>query len=582
MFQNADAVKSAWNRLGSPSAIGGVLILIISVQVIGGSLTAPFVDLTGRLPEFMFARVVSLIGMITLLLLGKLLLLKFACKRPRPLITLTTFATATIALSALMNYLLIVTNFTNEWNLPQRLAVAVPGSFAILIATALLTTHARELSARNDQLRITATELAETKSATLDRANQRRDSLIASIRGEVQRAIATLVEDQPTETAQGLKHFIDDVVRPLSYRLDREVPLREETITSLSNPRISWRSLIHDAVRGNPAHPVSTTVWLGILLAGFLIPGFGVRGLIALIPHLLVMYVLLIITRALWNHVPKTWSDSARSVLFSLVIFTYTLAPLGLSKALTGYDFFAVTAITGWLVLNFFITWTIAAMFAVQESLAETNARLTQSVDELKREVISTNNQLRLVQKRASRILHGPVQEAITASLLRVNTSGAGLLDADNLEALKSRISNALDRIGQPTVSTEVLNTSLADLVELWEDVVTIHIDISEQSRRYIQSDSVACSALIELIREACGNAIRHGSARNITVIASWNPTERAIELSINNDGAPLQDSLTAGLGTRMLDEMCLSWSRSQNGNQVELDAVIPTQVANR
>lgn len=549
------------------------------MQVLGGSLTAPFVDITGRLSEFMFARIVSLIGMIIVLLLGKVLLQKFTRKRPRPLLTLATFATATFVLSAFMNYLLILTNFTTEWNLPQRLAVGLPGSFTILIATALLTTYARELSARNDELRITATELAETKSATLDRVAQRRDSLIASVRSEVQRAISTLVADQPTETAQGLRHFIDDVVRPLSYQLDREVPLHADTTTSTGEPRISWRSLVHDAVRGNPAHPVTTTVWLGILLAGFLIPGFGIAGLVALVPHLLVTFFLLLATRMLWKRIPNDWPVSARAVLFSIVIFSYTLAPLALSKDVTGYNFFAPAVVTGLLVLNFFITWTIAAMFAVQASLATTNQQLTHSVEELKREVVNTNNQLRLVQKHASRILHGPVQEAITASIIKINSGNTGPLTKADLALLKSRISSALDRIGQPTVSADVLNTSLAELVELWEDVVTIDIDISEASRRHIQSDDVACSALIELIREACGNAIRHGSARTISVTASWNTSERAITLSVVNDGTRLQEGFGTGLGTRMFDEMCLSWSRSQKGDFVELNAVIPTHI---
>lgn len=551
----------------------------MSVQVLGGSLTAPFVDISGRLPEFMFARVVSLIGMIIVLLVGKGLLIKFARSRPRPLLTLTTFAVATVVLSALMNYLLILTSFTTEWNLPQRLAVGLPGSFTILIATALLTTHARELSARNAELRITATELAEAKSATIDRVSQRRDSLIASVRSEVHRAISTLVVEQPTETAQGLKHFIDDVVRPLSYRLDREVPVSENKSPALPNPTISWRTLLHDSVQGNPAHPVATTLWLGILLAGFLLPGFGIAGLMALLPHLLVIFFLLLATRMLWMRIPNNWTVPARAALFSLVIFSYTLTPLALSRNLTGYNFFAPAVVTGLLVLNFFITWTIAAMFAVQASLATTNQQLTHSVEELKREVVNTNNQLRLVQKHASRILHGPVQEAITASIVKSNSGSAGALTAKDLETLKTRISTALDRIGQPTVSVDVLNTSLTDLVELWEDVVTIEIEISEESRHHIQSDDVACSALIELIREACGNAIRHGSARNVAVTAAWNTSERAIELSVVNDGTRLQEEYGSGLGTRMFDEMCLSWSRSQKGRFVALDAVIPTHI---
>lgn len=569
-------MKQAWKRLGTPDAISWVSALIISVQLMGGSLAAPYVDTSGRLPEFMLARVGSIAALLSVLGIGKLALNRFARTRPRPLLTVAIFLIAMVVVSASMNWLLIILGFTNTWNVPQRLIVALPGVFAILTASAVLIARARELSIKNSELRAQSNALATTKRETAQRVRNRQTQLVESVRLQLENSLGELKPQGLPQTAEGLKNLIDDVIRPMSYRLDREIQPHTLEDLEVSAGQISWSSVVHESVRGNPSHPVAITLWLGTLMGTFLISSLGLNGLLALAPLVLTVFGVLYITRILWRFLPATWTDGMRAALFTAIILIYTLLSMAVSMPIIGRSFWPLQAFIGWAVVSLFISWATTAMFAVTAKLRSLNNELTATVEDLHREVVNLNNQLRHVQKQASRVLHGPVQEAVTASLIRLSTSTGKARKSFSLDTLTERVAAALDMIGNPVQEGTQLDRSLKDLVELWDEVVDIRIEMSPSAIARIHTDPVASSAFIELLREALGNAIRHGEAKLILVSARVLETASTIELTVTNDGRPLALALHNGLGTQMFDDMCLSWSRDQVGPHVRVEARIP------
>ena len=149
-------MKQAWNRLGSPDAISWIMVVLLLVQLASGSLVAPFTDLNGRIFEFLAVRITSVLVISAVLGLGKMLLLHVARKRPMPVLTLGIFAVATVVGSVTQNWLLIVTQFTDQWTIGQRLIVAIPGLFAFLLVSGILISLARELARNNQELAKTA------------------------------------------------------------------------------------------------------------------------------------------------------------------------------------------------------------------------------------------------------------------------------------------------------------------------------------------------------------------------------------------------------------------------------------------
>ena len=567
-------MKQAWNRLGTPDAISWVVVVLASVQIIAGSITAPFVDISGRFAEFLGARLVSLLVALVVLGIGKLLLVKLAKENPKPWLALFIFAVSTVGLTVTMNWMLIITGFTDEWNIPRRIIIALPGFFAIQILSAVLSAYARESSRRNEELAATAAMLVSTREQAAERILERKSALITAVKREVE--LSLLGVGAGTNATTALRSLIDDVVRPMSYQLSREIAPQSAADITVPETRVSWTSILSQAVRGNPSHPVTATLWLGLLLGSFLMTGFGLLGFLATLVHVAFAYLTLTITRVLWPRLPEQFPDWARMVLFSLVVLFFTFVSTPIITMMTGHGLTVPSVFIAWFVLSLFITWTVTLVMTVNQTLRDTYIQLSTTVVELKREVIQLNNELRLLQKNVSRVLHGPVQEAISASLARLQGTSAGIDEATLLADAQHRVQQALLLIDQPVESRLNLRRALEELVELWDEVVRITVAMDDRTTERVEQDSFASTTLIELILEACGNAIRHGQAKNIRVSVSVVKADDSIQLTVENDGKPLTAEPTSGLGSQFFDEMCLEWSRVQSGEVVLLEALIP------
>lgn len=569
-------MKQAWNRLGTPDAISWVVALLAGIQLVAGSLAAPFVDVTNRLGEFVGLRLLSVVPMLIVLLLGKFLLDKFAQSQPLPLLTVIVFLVSTISVTVTLNWLLILTGFTTEWTVPRRIAVAIPGVFTIQIISAVLVAYARESSRRNQELALTATELVETRQQANSRIQDRKLELVNSVQREIERSLKHLDANASGNASENLKSLIDDVVRPMSYQLSREVSGHKSAEYNISHPKISWSGILTMAVRGNPAYPAATSLWIGLLLGAFLITGFALNGVVATLVLIAFAFVVLSVTKLLWSRIPAAAPVWVRTVLFSLLIIVFAWGSTPFLAAITGYGFTEFPVRIGWLILCVFMTWTVTLVNTVNSSLRETYVQLSTTIDELKREVIHLNNELRLLQKNLSRVLHGPVQEAISASLARLQSAKPGQNQTQLIADARRRVQDALSLLDKPLETRTDLQRSLADLVELWDEVVHIDISMDVQTRETIEQDVFASYTLIELIREACGNAIRHGEATRIEVSVDISDEGDSVQLTITNNGTPLPPSPSRGFGSQMFDEMCLDWSRNQDGAVVRFEAELP------
>lgn len=569
-------MKQAWHRLGSPDAISWVMVLLVSVQQIAGSLTGPFVYITGRVGEFLLIRIIALLAMFAVLGLGKLALLRFARQRPKPWLTLAIFALTTLTGIISINAMLIQANFTERWTIPERLLVALPGIFSILILSALLVSFARDHARRNAELAVTAEELVLATTESANRIEQKRLVLVEEVREEIQSALGALDETTTTSSSDDLKSLIDDVVRPMSYQLSSGAVQSKPDRLGITDPKISWSAVIETSLRINPAHPLATSVWLSALICVYLLTSRGLMGLVGAAALFALTFGVLALTRLLWRYVPISLPVWARTTVFSVALILISLLSAPVMTTLTGYDFTAGHAFIGWIILSMFMMWTVTLVFGVNASLRETSQQLEDAVDSLRRKNIHLNNELRALQKGVARVLHGPIQEAIAASIHRLHSRSERQSRGEIVADMQARIFAALQTLTEPQEIRIDFDATLRDLAELWDEVVDIQCTIHVDAREAMLHDPACASALVELIREGCNNAIRHGSATHIDIRVSLAAHAREIALEVANDGNPLAPNSRRGLGSQIFDERCLSWSREQNGALVRLEARIP------
>ena len=76
-----------------------------------------------------------------------------------------------------------------------------------------------------------------------------------------------------------------------------------------------------------------------------------------------------------------------------------------------------------------------------------------------------------------------------------------------------------------------------------------------------------------EIVKECVSNAIRHGQASKVTV-TFFDSQDGSISISVTNNGdGPI--STEQGVGSQMLDEITMSWSRDLTESGVQVVAQV-------
>lgn len=565
-------MRDFWRRLGSPDAISWVSVVAVWFLSGSGPFLSAGVDYRGRVGEFSAVIVIALLAAMPVLAIGKFTLIRIAGRRWAPWLTLAIFEVTLIVRVLVFDGLLVSWGLTAEPQLLWRLASTQATIMFGLLAAAFVVTAAREFSRSSAQLSAQVQFLEELKANAAGKIAAQRERVLDRIRRELRTALEHQEGATALATSQQFQRAIDDVVRPLSLQLRDSI--EESGPAEGRADRISWSGVLSATFAGNPFHPLVYGMWVWVASIGTWSPQFGwFTPLLALAlagAGSLAMQLI----RLAWPHLPERMSTLARGGAFFVAMTVVTSASAGVSLAFS--DQLRQTApllsafwncLTAGLVIAL-SGGAIAAMQSAQRSLLELQ-------DELKREVALLNAAGRQSQLALGRVLHGPVQDAIASALRRVES---GIPD-DALPALVIDLNTTISAVLAAEQRTDEIRSfaaALSDLRELWEGVCRIDVSVSDADARAIQLDPAATVALIELAREACSNAIRHGDATRCAIAVRVNSGESVIELEVFNDGLPPQAEARRGQGNQLFDELSVRWTRGEVRGGTRVTAAIP------
>lgn len=565
-----------WVRLGSTDAISRVTIIVVVLIQTSGSFITSLVDYTGRIPDFLFVRACASLSLIAVLALGKLVLKTRLPAAIKPVVTLVFIVGATVAAVVTDDTLLQLTHFTNESRLVARLTLSLVGLPIAMIITGLIVTALREQSRQNQALLAAAEELLTTRAQASERISDRRSQITKRINDEISNEIALLDDGSSPVSPTEMKALLDDVVRPLSYDLERESVREEPAVTALPNSKVEWSAVFVATVNGKPFHPLAAAAWPTATTTSFVTANFGPIGLLTGVGFFATYALTLWLFSRAWNWGASRMSTPAKAMFLVLSFGVSAWVATWVIKIAVAHELFAGGREIAWLFVCEMFSWTIALLFTANALLHRTSKTLSATVDELQREVISLNTAYRRLQRGISRVLHGPVQHAIAASIYQLQSTPDAATDARVLGEVKKRVTAALELISSSESATPNLREAFSELTELWANVSPIDIEVSEDDLALIQRDDHAAHAVHELVGEACVNAMKHGEASHIVVTIAVDREARLINVGVQNDGKPLAVDARNGLGSKLLDEMCISWSRTQQGEFVVTEMVLP------
>jgi nitrate/nitrite-specific signal transduction histidine kinase len=177
-----------------------------------------------------------------------------------------------------------------------------------------------------------------------------------------------------------------------------------------------------------------------------------------------------------------------------------------------------------------------------------------------------------------ARLLHGPIQNSLHASVIRLKDAQSNISIEKILEDLRQRILDVTHQLGEsPTHHS--LREQLNDIGLVWQSISNVSFTLDHQAEERLKLDIPASAIMSDLALEVCSNAIRHGGAQNVSLYISSNARE--IKLTVEDDGKPREPGKSVGVGSRFVDTCSTSWKYKRVGSKNRLVVGIPSEALN-
>lgn len=565
-------------RLGSPDAISWVSLVFVYLGSLLFSLLGSGVPLQREtLWWLVLASLIASTIVAAWLSLARWLIFGVRpVSDPRAGRVLLAFAVALVIRASVFDTLLLWFGLSDESIFGYRLLASLPSTGGGLVLIAIVMSLAREYGRaleRLDRAQRSFNELSHTQAPLIASERQR---VIELARVGLDERLRDLSVETTPEALERVRTAIEDVVRPLSHRLN-QAAASDVTVQEAILVPVGWRPVLGGLFARRSIRPLSYTAWFTV--AGLLFaPGLwgmeiGLRFVLLLAA---VSLLSCIVYSWLWDRLLANRTWAVRAVSFSALALGGGVV-LGTSSTWLS-PVFANQAVahTAMLMAVCLVTsWVFASFNSLRHNTVLIRIRLDDTERQLHHERVRMNALLRAEMRALARTLHGPVQDALSAAAFRIRAAlEDGRPSPELLSSVQDSIHTAVDQMPSTRREAADAREVLNQLSELWEGLAVVEWSLSEEAAASLDRYTVTRSSFNELARESCSNAIRHGNAERVTITGESH--NGALELTVRNLGTPIPITVTPGLGTSLLNELALSWQRQPTADGTLLVARLP------
>jgi len=567
-------LRSFFERIGSRDAINWLTVLVISATQFLSTMFASGAKYDDRFSLFIACNLAAIVALAICLGIGALVMHKFAAQKPKPVLAISIIFVADFVRSYIFDSLLIRYNFSQESHLAYRFFGSIFAMCYIFLLFAYFIESARDVHRRNQDLAAMTAQLNAAKAASLNDLEIYRQNLFAEIRGKIGVALSE-VRNQTSKHPKDLERIIDEVIRPSSYDLYKKVPSIGKISEGSASGGFAWKDVVGQLISNRPFQRFLVPGCIGLAIGLFIMPVFKVPSLPGLILLVACAFCLLSFADLMWSRCFQSASFRHRRALyFSITLVFATIISSAVASLLPASVHTLPTYISLWSAAT---TITILPGFVVAsiKLQAKINLGLNAITSALQSELVSINLLKFQFQKNAARLIHGPIQDLVAMTVMRlVQTSGE--LTIKDIQHLNAQIENVWGSVNKSERDAISLNDYLQNLVEMWDVQAEIVLNFDLDEVEIISTDQNASMAIQELVREACSNSIRHGKATSIDVNLHLNQETMSVLLTVCDNGIGFEVGTKTGLGTQMFDDFTISWETISKGGKTTVTAEIP------
>lgn len=217
-------------------------------------------------------------------------------------------------------------------------------------------------------------------------------------------------------------------------------------------------------------------------------------------------------------------------------------------------------------ILSYLISATLLSLIngaEEQRRLSEDELRLT--VEQLEWKVARVRETQRQNCRQLSRNLHDGIQARLSLKYLELEKAITRGDRADEmLPQMLKDLSALMQGLNTPQSGIQPIDSVIERVRENWSNVAVISFHYHPTVLQAIERDSLCRTSIIDVIPELVFNGIKHGRATEIDLLLELIGGER-VRLSVIDNGNFEKLESTLGLGTTILNESCISWTRQRD-----------------
>jgi hypothetical protein len=431
---------------------------------------------------------------------------------------------------------------------------AVQHVFLWLLFTVLVAGSLNYRLARKEQKRL-SDDVRLARSGPLSESAltaKQRDSVgeISRRIDAIEQALATKTDDQLSDLILAVRDLRQEVVRPSLQQLNallaeaRSQPSIPRSLES-STTAVPWR-------------------WGGMFFSG------TVGGLLIGIVGLLLLAPTSYYFPGSFLQLGPIVLAFFLSVPASLLIFSAAaLTPLIDQDAQSAGGFAVLFLIAALGAVSFLQRFNRVRQVRAVESMSVAGASL--ALDQVRRA-----QDLKVIEERVNSILHGSVQSTLLALELGLQSQDDSVVahSADAIAHLRDAIASLDEPTSSPSTRFEM---ALDNILSVWAGSVRVKVDLSPESADTLNSDPLAASAVIEVVKEGTQNAVKHSDSREVSVVIGQEGSLVRVRVSHPSAGGQRLLS-TTGYGIRYLQAITSTLRLVDDGTTTTLYAEIPTR----
>lgn len=421
-------------------------------------------------------------------------------------------------------------------------------------------------------------ELQQTRERVHLEITERHREVVERVRRELLSHLDAMTGRSPADVRDALRRTAEDVVRPLSHKLAQQTTILDRQLTQTPSRRIDWRAIAADAALGRaiPTLPLAVAmITIGATWSFIVFPPRSAFTL--LVTGLITIWLLSTLANVVLHRISTRIGPFGRSVVMTLLLVVVGLLTALAALITLAPDPLAVTVAASDAILIPVLGWLFAGARAAQNQRLRMEQAMRDTHEALTWEVARAGETQWQQRRALSRALHGPVQSAIGSAAVRLDLALQSGEPTDALvEDLRRHVVESIDVLGvqQPPMT---LGAAVAQLTSMYEGACAISLQASAKATERLAADPPCAAASTDIVNEAVWNAIRHGKAKHVDVEVRSDDAN-AVRIMVKDDGTTRQPvtATARGLGTQMLDEVSLEWSRTHTAAGTTLLVVLP------